>query len=57
MLGACPAPAGVYRPRRPAASPVYRLLTDHFKRFRGRYEDDFERDGRWRRVLEAVVGR
>jgi hypothetical protein len=39
----------VYRPRRPLASPLHRLLTDHFEHFRGRYEDDFEREhGRWR---------
>ena len=34
------------------------MLTDHFERFRGRYEDDFEREhGRWRGVVDAVVGR
>jgi hypothetical protein len=57
-LPACPAPAGVYRPRRPLTSPLYRLLSDHFEHFRGRYEDDFERhQGHWRRVVETVVGR
>lgn len=51
-------PAGVYRPRRPLASPLYRLLSDHFEHFRGRYEDEFERQqGRWRRVVDAVVER
>jgi len=58
ILPACPVPAGVYRPRRPLASPLYRLLSDHFEHFRGRYEDEFERQqGRWRRVVDAVVGR
>ena len=26
-------PAGVYRPRRPRASPLYRLIEDHFQEF------------------------
>ncbi len=48
----------MYRPRRPLASPLYRLLSDYFVRFLGRYEDEFERrHGRWRRVVDAVVGR
>ena len=34
------------------------MLTDHFERFRGRYEDDFEREhGRWRGVVDGVEGR
>lgn len=34
------------------------MLTDPFERVRGRYEDDFEREhGRWRGVVDAVVGR
>ncbi len=57
-LPACTGLAGVYRPRRPMASPLYRLLADHFDCFRGRYEDEFERhNGRWRWVVDAVVGR
>lgn len=32
----CPAPAGVYHPRRPVVSPLHRLLTDHFEREHGR---------------------
>jgi len=57
-LPACPVPAGVYRPRRPLASPLYRLLSDHFEHFRGVYEDEFERQqGRWRRVVDVVVER
>ena len=26
-------PGGVYRPRRPQASPLYRLIEDHFEEF------------------------
>lgn len=40
------------------ASPLYRLLVDHFDAFRGRYEDRFERQyGRWRDVVDEVVAR
>jgi hypothetical protein len=40
------------------ASPLYRLLVDHFDAFRGRYEDRFERQyGRWRGVVNDVVAR
>jgi len=50
--------AGVYRPRRPTASPLYRLLQDHFDRFRGVYEDAYEHaSGRWRKVVDDVVAR
>jgi len=57
-LAPCTSPVGVYRPRRPLASPLYRLLSDHFDHFRGQYEDVFEHEyGRWRRVVDTVVGR
>jgi hypothetical protein len=40
------------------ASPLYRLLDEHFDAFRGRYEDRFERQyGRWRDVVDEVVAR
>ena len=39
---ACPIAPGVYRPRRPMASPLYRLLAAHFDRFRGVYDDAYE---------------
>ena len=40
------------------ASPLYRLLVDHFDRFHGRYEDHFERQyGRWRAVVAQVVAK
>ena len=40
------------------ASPLYRLLDEHFDAFRGRYEDRFERQyGRWREVVDEVVAR
>ncbi len=40
------------------ASPLYRLLVDHFDSFRGQYEDRYERQyGRWRYVIDDVVAR
>jgi hypothetical protein len=58
VLLATAALAGVYRPRRPTASPLYRLLQDHFDRFRGVYEDAYEHTaGRWRKVVDDVVAR
>jgi hypothetical protein len=57
-LAELPATCRLYRPRRPTASPLYRLLHDHFDRFRGVYDDGFEhRWGRWRRVADEVVGK
>ena len=50
------APVGVYRPRRPRASPLYRLLADHFQTFATVYDERFApRWGPWRRVVPAVV--
>jgi hypothetical protein len=50
--------AGVYRPRCPTASPLYRLLQDHFDGCRGVYEDAYEHTaGRWRKVVDDVVAR
>ena len=50
------APVGVYRPRRPRASPLYRLLDDHFQTFTTVYDERFApRWGPWRRVVPAVV--
>ena len=50
------APVGIYRPRRPRASPLYRLLTDHFQTFTTVYDERFaHRWGPWRRVIPDVV--
>ncbi len=34
-------PSGVYRPRRPQASPLYRLTEDHFDEFCTVYDERF----------------
>lgn len=49
-------PAGIYRPRRPQSSPLYRLLQDHFEELAGAYEERFEHlYGPWRPVVREVV--
>ena len=49
-------PVGVYRPRRPRASPLYRLLEDHFREFTTVYDERFARRwGYWRPIVAAVV--
>ena len=61
---AAPAPAartagsvGRYRPRRPRASPLYRLLEEHFRAFSTVYDERFaQRFGHWRPVVAEVVG-
>ncbi len=49
-------PAGVYRPRTPRASPLYRLIEDYFQEFTTVYDDRFARRwGYWRPVVAQVV--
>ena len=49
-------PSGVYRPRRPQASPLYRLIEDHFDEFYTVYDERFARRwGYWRKVVGEVV--
>jgi hypothetical protein len=51
--GAAP---GVYKPRRPQASPLFRLVSDHFCAFHHAYEERFaERYGDWRPVVREVA--
>ena len=51
------APRGVYRPRRPQASPLYRLIEDRFDEFSTVYDERFARRwGYWRKVVGEVVG-
>ena len=46
---------GLYRPRRPRASPLYRLLEDHFAEFSTVYDERFaHRYGYWRPVTTEV---
>ena len=50
------APSGVYRPRRPQASPLYRLIEDNFDEFCTVYDERFARRwGYWRKVVGEVV--
>ncbi|NIM52354.1 MAG: IS91 family transposase, partial [Gemmatimonadales bacterium] len=54
--GDAPGSLGVYRPRRPRASPLYRLLEDHFAEFSTVYDERFaHRYGYWRPVVAEVV--
>jgi hypothetical protein len=47
---------GLYRPRRPRASPLYRLLEGHFQAFSTVYDERFaHRFGYWRPVVAEVV--
>ncbi len=47
---------GLYRPRRPRASPLYRLLEDHFAEFSTVYDERFaHRYGYWRPIIDEVV--
>ena len=49
-------PSGVYKPRRPQASPLYRLFEDHFEEFSTVYDERFTRRwGYWRSVVGDVV--
>ena len=49
-------PVDVYRPRQPRASPLYRLLYEHFQTFVTVYDERFApRWGPWRRVVPDVV--
>jgi hypothetical protein len=48
--------AGIYRPRRPQASPLYRLIERHFQEFTTVYDERFARRwGYWRPVVAEVV--
>ena len=49
-------PAGIYQPRRPQSSPLYRLIDDHFQEFTTVYDERFSRRwGYWRPVVSEVV--
>jgi len=50
--------AGVYRPRHPERTVLYRVLSHHFDRFLAEYEDRFEREyGFFRPIVKEVVER
>jgi hypothetical protein len=56
MPDAAPAARGVYKPRRPQASPLFRLVSDHLQRLQTVYDDRFAREyGPWRPVVTQVA--
>ena len=56
MPDAAPAARGVYKPRRPQASPLFRLESDHLLRLQMVYDDRFARAyGPWRPVVAQVA--
>jgi hypothetical protein len=47
---------GVYKPRRPQASPLFRLVADHLQRLQTVYDERVAReDGPWRPVVAQVA--
>ena len=56
MPDAAPAARGVYKPRRPQASPLLRLVSDHLHRRQTVHDDRFVREyGPWRPVVAPVA--
>ena len=56
MPDAALAARGVYKPRRPKASPLFRLVSDHLHRLKTVYDDRFAREyGPWRPVVRQVA--
>ena len=56
MPDAVPAARGVYKPRRPQASPLFRLVSDHLHRLQTVYDDRVAREyGPWRPVVAQVA--
>ena len=49
-------PAGIYRPRHPERTVVYRLFEEHFERYVREYEERYEaREGSLRKVVPTAV--
>jgi len=49
-------PAGVYRPRHPERTVVYRMFEEHFERYLREYDERYEaREGSLRKVVPAAV--
>ena len=56
MPDAASAAGGVYKPRRPQASPLFRLVSDHLHRLQTVYDERFAREyGPWRPVVGDVA--
>jgi len=50
--------AGVYRPRHPERTVLYRVIFHHFERFVAEYEERFQREyGFFRPIVKEVVER
>jgi hypothetical protein len=50
------APAAVYEPRNPRASPLYALVEDYYEDFERVYDDRYQQQyGRWRPVIGEVM--
>jgi hypothetical protein len=49
-------PSGVYHPRNPESSPLWKLLSEHFSSFVNNYKEKFEKKyGYFREVVNHVV--
>jgi hypothetical protein len=56
MPDAAPTARGVYKPRRPQASPLFRLVSDHLQRLQTVYDERFACEyGPWRPVVAQVA--
>jgi Putative transposase/Transposase zinc-binding domain len=56
MAQAVPAVLGVYQPRRPQASPLFRLVQDHLRGLQTVYDERFAQEyGPWRPVMGEVA--
>ena len=56
MAHAAPVAHGVYKPRRPQASPLFRLVQDHLHRLQTVYDERFAHEyGPWRPVVGQVA--
>ena len=56
MPDAAPTARGVYKPRRPQASPLFRVVSDHLQRLQTVYDERFAREyGPWRPVVAQVA--
>lgn len=56
MPDTAPATCGIYKPRRPQASPLFRLVEDHLHRLQTVYDERFARlYGPWRPVVAQVA--
>lgn len=58
MADAAPAALGVYKPRRPRAWPLFRLVSDHMQQLQTVYDERFAREyGLWRPVVAQVTNK